>query len=192
MKSSNKKKSNLGAYSLLEMLVTLAVFAILLTMIINVLLISIEAGRKIASRSRVRGDLSEISVMIRRDFRNASKIDRNNCGVSVGLFSGKSACVFNLSGINYAWVQGDGTNGCPALKVCKMKESTPGMYTLFYQSSEILEFQNGTRFEVEIYDENESTTQGMLLATLLATPPISSNLDVPLQIRQVNVFARNF
>jgi len=189
---SNKKKNNLAAYSLLEMLVTLAVFAILLTMIINVLLISIEAGRKIASRSRVRGDLSEISVMIRRDFRNASKIDSTNCGVSVGLFSGKSACVFNLSGINYAWVQGDGTNGCPALKVCKMKESTPGNYDLFYQSSEILEFQNGTRFEVQIYDENESTTQGILLATLLAAPPLDSNLDVPLQIRQVNVFARNF
>jgi prepilin-type N-terminal cleavage/methylation domain-containing protein len=186
------KSKRLKAYSLLEMLVTLAVFAVLLTMIINVLLLSIEAGRKIASRSRVRGDLSEISVMIRRDFRNASKIDSSNCGPSVGIFSGKSACIFNLSGVNYAWVQGDGTNGCPAWKICKMKESAPGIYSLFYQSSEILEFQDGTKFEVQIYNENESTTQGILLATLLAVPPLDSNLDVPLQIRQVNVFARNF
>ncbi len=185
-------RKNIEAYSLLEMLVTLVVFAILLTMIINVLLISIEAGRKISSRSRVRGDLSEISVMIRRDFRNASKIDTSNCGLNVGLFSNKSACVFNLGGTNYAWVQGDGTNNCPAFKVCKMKESSPGIYELFYQSSEVLEFQDGTRFELQIYDENESTTQGILLATLLASPPISSNLDVPLQVRQVNVFARNF
>lgn len=191
MKSSDKK-SNLAAYSLLEMLITLAVFAILLTMIINVLLISIEAGRKISSRSRVRGDLSEVSVMIRRDFRNATKIDSSNCGLSVGLFLGKSACVFSLSGINYAWVQGNDTNGCPTSKLCKMKESSPGIYELFYQSSDILEFQNDTKFELEVYSENESVTQGILLATLFAVPPVASNLDVPLQVRQVNVFARNF
>ena len=200
MKNTINKK-NVKGYTLLEMLVTLVVFAILMTMIVQVLLISIESGRKISGRSKVRGDLSEVAVMMRRDFRNAGKIDSTKCGDAIyhfdtsgiPVFSGLPACFFSLSGSNYAWVYGD-DSVCPKDKICKLKQSTSsGEYELYYQSSDILQFdRTKTSFEVNITQENESISQGIVLVSLTVNALESMKLDVATQYRQVTVFTRNF
>lgn len=202
MKTENK---NLKGYSLLELLVTLVVFAILMTMIVQVLLLSIESGRKVAARSKVRGDLSEVAVMIRRDIRNAGKIDETNCGqmVTYSTLSGQnvvnnsSACFFNIAGTDYAWVYGiDSAQPlCPEGKMCKLREAADGSYQLFYQSSDILSLDpSSTRFELDVrLQEDDSITQGIFLALLAAKPSAESNLnEVEVQYRQISVFTRNF
>lgn len=200
MKNTNK---NINAYSLLEMLITLVVFAVLMTMIIQVLILGIESGRQIAARSKVRGDLSEISIMIRRDFRNSSKIIDSFCGDNINLnnidgtrvVSGTSACFYNLSGINYAWVQGDTGNICPENKLCKFKQNITGDYELFYQSSDILKFNpNLTKFEINLINSGSTNepTQGVILASLVADISDDVDVEVATQYRQVSVFTRNF
>lgn len=198
-------KKNLQAYSLLELLVTLVVFAILMTMIVQVLLLSIESGRKIAVRSKVRGDLSEVAVMIRRDFRNTGKIDETNCsefvtyanpGNGQAVVVDSSACFFNIAGTNYAWVYGKNSLQplCPEGKICKLRQDVDNNYQLFYQSSDILFFDPAsTRFELDVHhQDNENITQGIFLASLTANVPPGSKLDVSTQYRQVSVFTRNF
>jgi len=199
------KKKNLQAYSLLELLVTLVVFAILMTMIVQVLLLSIESGRKISARSKVRGDLSEVAVMMRRDFRNAGKIDEGSCGEAVNyinpgngqpVVNGVDACFFNIAGTNYAWVYGENSAQplCPEGKICKLRQDSDSNYELFYQTSDILFFDPDiTRFELQVYhQENENITQGVFLASLSVNVPPGSKLDVSTQYRQVSVFTRNF
>lgn len=197
------KQKNLKAYSLLEMLVTLVVFAVLMTMIVQVLILSIESGRQIAGRSKIRGDLSEVAVMIRRDIRNASKIDDTLCGQGIlytnpdgtRAVSNSSACFFNLAGNNFAWVYGNAEPGtlCPEFKMCKLKQNPSGVYEIYYQSSDILKFEStGTRFELTLYQQQDTTTQGIVLASLMANVSDDVTLDVSTQYRQVTVFTRNF
>ena len=194
------------AYSLLEMLVTLVVFAVLMTMIVQVLILSIESGRQIAGRSKVRGDLSEVAVMIRRDFRNASKIDDTLCGQGISFLnpdgtnavSNSSACFFNLAGNNFAWVYGNAaaSTPCPEFKLCKLKQNPAGVYEIYYQTSDILKFEStGTRFELTLYPLNQqrdTITQGIVLASLMANVSDDVRLEVSTQYRQVTVFTRNF
>lgn len=196
-----KSFKNKKGFSLLEMLVTLVVFAVLMTMIVQVLVLSINAGRRIAGRSKVRGDLSEIAVMIRRDFRNSSRIDQTLCGESISFInpdgtnavSSAPACFFNLTGNNYAWVYGSNVTECPENKLCKLKQNTSGVYELYYQSSDILKFDpTGTRFELTLYQQTEKTTQGILLASLTANVSDEVNIEVATQYRQISVFTRNF
>ncbi len=201
------KRKNLKAYSLLELLVTLVVFAVLMTMITQVLLLSIESGRKISVRSKVRGDLSELVTMMRRDFRNAGKIDEDHCGESIfytNPINGQEiikstnptdACFFSVLGTNYAWIYGDNNQSlCPNGSICKLKEDINNNYQLFYQSSDVLFFDPGTtRFELQIFPKtNDHTTQGIFLASLSANTPPGSKLDVTTQYRQISVFTRNF
>lgn len=198
------KTKNIKAYSLLEMLVTLVIFAILMTMIVQVLLLSIESGRKIAARSKVRGDLSEVALMIRRDFRNAGKIDATKCGETVtfsnpdGTMVANSlpACFFNISGNNYAWIFGEDPAAsaiCPNKKLCKLKQNASGNYELYYQTSNILVFDMpSNRFELEVYQDDENTTQGILLSSLAVNAPANLRNDVATQYRQVTIFTRNF
>lgn len=197
-------KKNLQAYSLLELLVTLVVFAILMTMIVQVLLLSIESGRKIAVRSKVRGDLSEVAVMIRRDLRNTGKIDEANCGDSVTFTNpngqpvviNSSACFFNIAGINYAWIYGKNSAQplCPEGKICKLRQNAGNNYELFYQTSDILFFDSeATRFELQVYpQDDENETQGIFLANLAVSTPPDTRFDVETQYRQISVFTRNF
>lgn len=190
MKKTLKVK-NVYGYSLLEMLVTLVVFAVLLTMIIQVLLLSVDSGRKIALRSKIRGDLSTTAVMIRRDFRNATAIDETKCGPSVAEFDGQTACIYTLAGNSYAWAFGNDNNGCTKDRICKFKYD--GLtYNIFYETPESLVFdENITKFELEVYQVSKSETQGLLLATLQASPE-DENAEIPSQVRQVTVFTRNF
>lgn len=198
------KRKNLKAYSLLELLVTLVVFAVLMTMITQVLLLSIESGRKISVRSKVRGDLSELVTMMRRDFRNTGKIDEGNCGESISYINpvngqevtkSTDACFFSISGTNYAWVYGENNQPfCPNGSICKLKEDINNNYQLFYQSSDILFFDpETTRFELQVFPQtNNNITQGIFLASLSANTPPGSKLDVTTQYRQISVFTRNF
>jgi len=70
----NKKKT----FSMVEMLVTMAIFAVLSVMLLNSLLLNVRLSTKINIRARVRSDLNEIVTQIERDIRNAQEITQ--CG----------------------------------------------------------------------------------------------------------------
>lgn len=200
-------KKNLKAYSLLELLVTIAIFAILVAMITQVLVLSVNTGRKIAIHSKVKGDLSEIAVMIRRDFRNVGKINESKCSNATGdritlsnagtEISFDSACFFNVAGINYAWVFNAGGSNplCPEGKICKLKRNNGGDYELFYQTPDSIKFNPATRFELSTSNSPQSdnkSTRGLFLASLSADVSKEYHLDLPTQYKQVIVFTRNF
>lgn len=63
---------------MVEMLVTMAIFAILSVMLLNSLLLNVRLSTKINVRARVRSDLNEIVTQIERDIRNAQEI--TECG----------------------------------------------------------------------------------------------------------------
>lgn len=88
-----KKKHK--AFSLLEMLVTMAIFAILIVMLLNSLLLNIRLSTKINIRSTVRSNIDELVTQIERDIRNADYIDPSTCG--------EKSCVIVIDGKTYTW-----------------------------------------------------------------------------------------
>jgi len=76
----NKLTKKIKAFSLIETLVTLAVFGILLAMLSEILVLNLQVSRKITARSTIRADLAEMTGLMQRDMRNANHIYISNCG----------------------------------------------------------------------------------------------------------------
>lgn len=88
-------KYNKKAFSLVEMLVTLAIFAILSVILLNSLLLNIKLSTKINIRAKVRSNINEVYTQIERDIRNADEVDINNC---TGAY-----CRVKLNSVWYVW-----------------------------------------------------------------------------------------
>lgn len=93
-------KKKYKAFSILEMLVTMAIFAILIVMLLNSLLLNIKLSTKINIRSTVRSNIDELVTQIERDIRNADSIDPKTCR--------GNSCIINIEGVNYVWEKIDG------------------------------------------------------------------------------------
>jgi len=93
-KPVNKK---FKAFSIIEMLVTMAIFAILVVMLLNSLLLNIRLSTKINVRSTVRSNIDELVAQIERDIRNADSIEVAECT--------GSACAINVEGVEVRWRQ---------------------------------------------------------------------------------------
>lgn len=88
-------KTKFKAFSILEMLVTMAIFAILIVMLLNSLLLNIRLSTKINIRSTVRSNIDELVTQIERDIRNADSIDPSTCT--------RNSCVISIEGVEYIW-----------------------------------------------------------------------------------------
>ena len=117
------RRKNLKAYSLIEIIASLGVMGVVMTMLFSVLILSLQITFKILARSFVREELSNITAQISRDIRNAD--DLPSCG-----FNGSSAseCELIINGDRYKWMLCDD-------KICKDQIKTDGTQVTIYRSS---------------------------------------------------------
>lgn len=171
------------AFSLVEMLITIAIFGILIAMISQVILINIQVSRKTFIRSQIREELAEIATLIQRDVRNARLI--GECGANTQENRTINRCL--MSHIEeFVW-----TDDCPGSseeikKICK--KSVPGEQLLF-ESSDLITFER-LNFEVNLSSGTDGT-RSTILVTLYSSAS-NPNFDVNNQVRQIAVSTRNF
>jgi prepilin-type N-terminal cleavage/methylation domain-containing protein len=161
------------AYSLVEVMVSLAVIAVIISILFNTLLVTLRVSYKNFARSLVREELSQISAFIARDIRNADKI--NVCSLT--------DCEIVRDGILVKW------SLCSGEKVCR-QESFDGInYTNVYETPNIvkvtfLNFESG-------FGENENLAQKNIIFTIVADH-VNNNLSISNVTRQQSVSTRNY
>lgn len=172
--SKNKK-----AYSLVEVLVSLGIMAIVITMLFNVLIVGLQSSLKVIGRSFVREEVANISALITRDLRNSDKIV--NCGESAS----QSSCEFFKNNIRYKWSKctDDDTD------VCKYDLSNVSSPVKIYESSKnvdvtILDFSQG-------FGSTETDVSKSVLFTVVASHT-NSYINVTNVFKQGSVSTRNY
>ncbi len=173
------KKKKLKGFSLLETLVTLAIFGIMTAMLSQAILINITITRKASVRSRIREEMSEISSLVERDIRNAQLI--GTCGVA----GTENKCTVT-SVASFTW-----TDNCPSLgvgikSICR-KDLTGN---ILYQSSKILSIST-LKFQVITPAGITDPTKSTILVTIVGAA-VNPNLKINNQVRQLAVSTRNF
>lgn len=183
-----KLKTRMKALSLVETVFTLAIFAILLVMLSEVLVLNIRASNMIKFRSSIRDELSELTSLIQRDIRNAGFIDIANCDDDIDIDSdinNESACRISHRQ-NFYWVFDQGGELCPENKLCKINTDLSG--EVYFQTAEILSIDS---INFEVSNSNIAGDEVTVLITIVASAT-NENWDIDNQIRQISVATRNF
>lgn len=177
MKISNLFKNKKG-YSLVEILVSLGILSIVITMLFNVLIVGLQSSLKITARSFVREEMANISGFISRDIRNSDKI--LNCGETAIEYS----CVFFKNNIRYKWERCDNNN-----YVCKYDLTDINNPLVVYKSSQSvlinsLEFTQG-------FGSGETQKAKNILFTIVASHT-NSYVNINNVFRQTSISTRNY
>lgn len=166
-------------YSIVEILVSLAILSIVITMLFNVLIVGLQGSLKIIARSFVREELSSITALIAKDIRNSDRVI--NCGESLA----QNSCEFFKNNIRYSW------SICTddELRICKYDLSDIGNPVKVFENSlnvnvTLLEFAQGIGAGVSQDSRN-------ILITLVASHN-NSYVNVTNVFRQTSVSTRNY
>jgi len=92
-------KRNIKGSTLIELLITLGIMSILLTMLSNIFLQVMTINLKNKERTYVRDISSSVINQIRKDIRNADTVDALYCGSP----NAYDQCVFNTNNKRYIW-----------------------------------------------------------------------------------------
>jgi prepilin-type N-terminal cleavage/methylation domain-containing protein len=174
------KKKKLKGFSILETLVTLAIFGIMTAMLSQAILININITRKASVRSRIREEMSQISSLIERDVRNAQLV--GTCGL---VPPNENKCTIT-SVSSFTW-----TDNCPSLgggikSICR--KDLAG--NILYQSSKVLSITT-LKFQVITPAGITDPTKSTILVTIIGAA-VNPNLNINNQVRQLAVSTRNF
>jgi prepilin-type N-terminal cleavage/methylation domain-containing protein len=164
------------AFSLVETVVTLAVFAILMTMLSQVLIMNWRINRIVTERSRFREEFSQLTGLIQRDFRNADFIDLDACGEDIVYpsINNNKVCKINVIE-DYWWYLCEGY-------ICKDK----GDKELIYKSSAILKIED---LSIELIAENN---ENLTIYITVKASARNENWKINNQVRQIVVNTRNY
>lgn len=101
----NKLKNNIKGSTLIELLITLGIMSILLTMLSNIFLQVMTINLKIKERTYVRDISSSVLNQIRKDIRNADTVDALYCGNTGQQYTATAydQCIFNTNNKRYIW-----------------------------------------------------------------------------------------
>lgn len=174
--TKRKQKKLKKAYSLAEVIISLAIIGVILTILFNALIIAIQVTNKSLSRSVVREEISEATTLISRDIRNADII--LNCGDTVA----SQSCDMVLNGVRVSW------SVC-GVSVCRNEMGANGSSTLTYQSSEILSIST-FNFERGISTLTDPR-KGNILFTIVGSHS-NERLNITNIVRQVTISTRNY
>jgi len=173
---NTKRKS---AYSLLEIIISLAIVGIAMTIMINFLLLSLQISASSLARSNVREEISTINNLISRDIRNAKKI--TSC-------SGNTCNILTDQGDNIQWTW-DSVSAVVS-KVVMTTDLITGLpiNTNIYSSSTnikitSLDFSSGYVSNISKEDQN-------ILITTIGAYAVQ-NLKIKNIIKQTSVSTRN-
>lgn len=173
----NKRfKKAFGAYSLLEILATLAIVSIIIVMLTDVLIITLEISRKSYVRSIVREEQNDILTRIGKDLRNAR---------FVGECQGENetaSCQVGLDQIYY-W------------KLCDRYEQTGSdLCKMDYGQETILE-KTSDNINIDLLRFEEGLSDSMGRKSILVTLVVSykdDEINISNQTRQIVVSTRNY
>jgi len=165
-----------AGYSLFEVLITLTIVTIIMIMLTNTLLLSLEISRKSLVRSSLREEQNDILNKISKDIRNARFIE--NCGNA----SGGTTCEVLLDR-KYTWTICDDTG---QQYICK-KVGNETEEQIIERTSDQLIVKEFTIDEGIV----ESDGKKSIVITLVVNQN-SEGIDIEDQIRQVLVSTRNY
>lgn len=171
-------KSKKG-YSIVEILVSLAILAIVITMLFNVLIVGLQGSLKIIARSFVREELSAITSLITKDIRNSDRVI--SCGDSLP----QNSCEFFKNNIRYSW------------SVCTDDELRICKYDLSDVANPVKVFENSQNVNVTLLEFAQGIAAGTvqesrnILITIVASHN-NSYVNVTNVFRQTSVSTRNY
>lgn len=168
-------KKNLKAYSILEIVVTLAIVTIILVMLSDVLVLTMRVTRKSFARSVVREEQNNILTLMEKDLRNARYV-----GACAGV-NENASCEVGVDQVYY-WTTCQRENG--DLYLCKL-DSTKSEVVEAMPEDIVL---NSISFEEAISD---SPGRKSVLITLDVSH-INPDVEVTNQVRQIVVSTRNY
>lgn len=188
LKKYHKIKKLKKGYSLIEVIISLAIMGFAITVMFSFLILSLQISILSLSRSFVREEVTNISGLIARDIRNADYII--NCGSSAA----SESCEIVQNGVNYVWQKCDATgsvnsNSALNTRICKFKLDSTRQKTVMSISSQTLIIQN---FEFSLgYTDSTSEAKTNILFLINASHS-NSNYNIKNIIRQTSVSTRNF
>lgn len=177
LKVKNKKLRFLKAFSLAEMMVSMAIIAVLIPMLSNVMITSIIVSQKSFARSFVREELASITEKIAADLRSATTI------VSCQGDLGSASCQM-ITNETITWTTClVGATG--NLQVCKKDANG----NVVYASSPSVKI---TKFTFEQgFDVNGTSSRKNILLTIVASH-VNQNFKVQNVLLQTSISTRNY
>ncbi len=179
-----KRTKTKKAYSLLELVISLAIIAIASIVMINFLITSVKVSISSLARSTVREEVSNDVTLMSRDIRNADKIVSLSCPQD-----GSNVCEIELvvSGNQYKWsLCQDGS----VFRVCKdLWDQTTSTYINQYTSTknvniDFMDISYG-------YSSSTNSSELNIVLTISASHAITG-LDINNVIRQASASTRNY
>lgn len=161
------------AYSLVEVVVSLGIIGIIMTMLFSVLILSLQITFKILARSVVREEVANITGLISRDVRNADHLGA--CG------GGTDSCEVIQGGNRYFWYK------CGE-RICKDKVDS-GVTTNVFTSTENLRFSHFI-FDSGFSDPNNKSRQNIIIT--IVGEHTNPSFNVKNVIKQTSVSTRNY
>jgi prepilin-type N-terminal cleavage/methylation domain-containing protein len=182
-----KTKSLKKGYSLIEIIISLAITGFAITVMFSFLILSLQISILSLSRSFVREEISNITGLIARDIRNADFV------IACGTTTSQESCQFVQNGQDFMWQKCDGNglvNSNPALntRVCKYTVEGNNKTNTFLSSQSVK--INNFNFSQGYTDAASEAKTNIII--LVNASHSNSNYNINNVVRQISVSTRNF
>lgn len=187
----------LKAYSILEILITLAIFGVLSVVLMQSLLNNLLLSARINARSQIRSELDQTMSLMERDFRNADSINTGACTndppITINGITCASHCQISSGNKDIIWcfISTD-PNEMPLKNGDITKyEYSAGVYTAIHKSSKIMNIDQFS-FVVNVNNPEDASGYTPYANVLITLNASNNNLGITNQIRQLSVTTRNY
>lgn len=173
----HSKKVNLKAYTLAEIVVSLGIIGIIITIFFNVLIVSLKITFKNIARSSTREEITTVTNLISKDLRNAIVV--SDCGQTAV----SEYCELVVDNEEVRWEK---CSSDPE-RICKVDVESGNVV---YQSDENFKLTTLT-FENSFSDTSSNVSQKVILLTLVADH-VNPDTNVNNVVRQTAISTRNY
>jgi hypothetical protein len=105
----NVRNNKLKSFTLIETIATILIYAMMMLMITNIVLVNARLSQQLKIRSRIRSEMSQVVAMIKRDVRNAATVDAEHCtDTSCSLTIVNNLITWSYSATNHTITRKDG------------------------------------------------------------------------------------
>lgn len=185
----NKIKRKLKAYSIIELIISMAIIAIATGVLLSSLIYGFRLNVNAIARTFVREEISNVVSLIGRELRNADRIilcagdyrkEANQDISNAGL------CMYAKEGIIYQWSICEIEPGI--ISICQYRvDATLATLSLAYQISSNVNIDR-LIFESDV---NNNSKDGNILITIIGSHS-NSNLSITNVFSQISATTRNF